>query len=315
LQAHVEWLLKERPCAMLLISSRSQTRRNLLCAGVGMRRSGWFPYGTAPGACSFLGDRFRGDVWRDCLSWIAARGAATVKWNLAGMLERLAGAVQQFADDVGRLHTPLAVLVALQNVSHYTLGVEVLGAWILPRYFKDQITDWREGENLFFHPDVPRSYWPDYLKQYTEHGYSALTLKAWRTSAPFTFAEAEDDNSGSQDNWIFNFSRSYNMRDGLYCAYRAWAVVFISTKLLALRLSQRAFLAAAAQAAIGRIEDIVNSRRKRRRGKKVDTFDMTARELEVLQQRALLGSNAAIAEALDISVQTVDCICAAPAKS
>jgi DNA-binding CsgD family transcriptional regulator len=34
----------------------------------------------------------------------------------------------------------------------------------------------------------------------------------------------------------------------------------------------------------------VNSRRKRRRGKKVDTFDMTARELEVLQQRALLGS-------------------------
>jgi DNA-binding CsgD family transcriptional regulator len=37
--------------------------------------------------------------------------------------------------------------------------------------------------------------------------------------------------------------------------------------------------------------------------------------LEVLQQRALLGSNAAIAEALDISVQTVDCICAAPAKS
>jgi two-component system nitrate/nitrite response regulator NarL len=75
---------------------------------------------------------------------------------------------------------------------------------------------------------------------------------------------------------------------------------------LALRLSQRTFLAAAAQAAIGRIEEIVNSRRKRQRGKKVDTFDMTARELEVLQQRALLGSNAAIAKALDISVQTVD---------
>jgi len=50
----------------------------------------------------------------------------------------------------------------------------------------------------------------------------------------------------------------------------------------------------------------VNSRRKRRRGKRVDTFDMTARELEVLQQRALLGSNAAIAKALDISIQTVD---------
>jgi DNA-binding CsgD family transcriptional regulator len=222
------------------------------------------------------------------------------------MPERLARAVQQFADEAGRLHTPLAVLVALRNVSHCTLGVEVLGAWTLPRYFKDQITHWREGENLFFHPDVPRSFWPDYLKQFAERGYSALTLKARRTSVPFTFTEAERDGSGSQAAWIFGFLRSYNMRDGLYCTYRAWAVVFTSPKLLALPPSQRTFLAAAAQVAIGRIEEIVNSRRKRRRGKKVDKFDMTARELEVLQQRALLGSNAAIAKALDISVQTVD---------
>jgi DNA-binding CsgD family transcriptional regulator len=221
------------------------------------------------------------------------------------MPEGLARAVQQFADDVGRLHTPLAVLVALQNVSLCTLGVQVLGAWALPRYFKDEITDWREGENLFFHPDVPRSFWPEYLKQFAEHGYSALTLKARRTSVPFTFAEAEPDDSGGQVSWIFGFFRSYNIRDGLYCTYRAWAVAFISTKILALRLSQRAFLAAAAQAAIGRIEDIVNSRRKQRR-QKVDTFNMTARELEVLQQRALLGSNAAIAKALNISVLTVD---------
>jgi hypothetical protein len=124
------------------------------------------------------------------------------------MPERLARAVQQFADDIGRLHTPLAVLVALQNVSHCTLGVGVLGAWVLPRYFRDQITDWREGENLFFHPDVPRSYWPEYLKQYAEHGYSALTLKARRTSVPFTFAEAERDGSGSQASWIFGFFRA-----------------------------------------------------------------------------------------------------------
>jgi DNA-binding CsgD family transcriptional regulator len=233
-------------------------------------------------------------------------GAATAKGNWRGMPERLAGGVQQFADGVGRLQTPLAVLVALQKVSHCTLGIDVLGAWILPRYFKDEIIDWREGENLFFHPDVPRSFWPDYLKQYAEHGYSALTLKARRSSVPFTFAEAEHDGSGSQAGWIFGFMRGYNIRDGLYCTYRAWAVVFISSKLLALPLSQRTFLAAAAQAAISRIEEIVNSRRKRRRGKKVDTFDMTARELEVLQQRALLGSNAAIAKTLDISIQTVD---------
>ena len=235
----------------------------------------------------------------------SSNGAATVKENWRDMPETLARAVYQFADDVGRLNTPLAVLVALQNVSHCT-GVEVLGAWALPRYFKDEITDWREGENLFFHPDVPRSFWPEYLKQFAEYGYSTLTLRARRTSVPFTFAEAVCDESASQANWIFGFLRTYNICDGLYCTYRAWAVVFISTNLLALRPSQRTFLAAAAQAAIGRIEEIMNSRRKQRRRNKVDTFDMTARELEVLQQRALLGSNAAIAKALDISVQTVD---------
>jgi len=135
---------------------------------------------------------------------------------------------------------------------------------------------------------------------------NALTLKARRTSVPFTFAEAERNESVSEANWIFGFLRSHNIRDGLYCTYRAWAVVLISSKLLVLRLSERAFLAAAAQAAIGQIEEIVNSRPKRQRRKKVDSFDMTARELEVLQQRALLGSNAAIAKALDISIQTVD---------
>jgi DNA-binding CsgD family transcriptional regulator len=222
------------------------------------------------------------------------------------MPERLARAVLQFADDIGRLHTPLAVLVALQNVSHGSAGVEVLGAWAMPRYFKDEITDWQEGQNLFFHPDVPRSFWPEYLKQFTGYGYSTLTLKARRTSVPFTFAEAERDECANQASWIFRFLRSYNIRDGLYCSYRAWAVVFISNKPLGLRLSHRTFLAAAAQVAIGRIEEMVNSRPKGRRGKKVDTFNMTARELEVLQQRALLGGNAAIAKALDISVETVD---------
>ena len=62
---------------------------------------------------------------------------------------------------------------------------------------------------------VPRSFWPDYLKRYAEHGYSALTLKAWRTSVPFTFAEAEHDNSGSQASWIFDFFRRYDNTAGL----------------------------------------------------------------------------------------------------
>jgi hypothetical protein len=52
------------------------------------------------------------------------------------MPERLTGAVLQFTDDVGRLHTPLAVLVALQNLSHGMLGVEVLGACKPPKHWR-----------------------------------------------------------------------------------------------------------------------------------------------------------------------------------
>jgi hypothetical protein len=52
------------------------------------------------------------------------------------------------------------VLVALRNVSHCTLGVEVLGAWTLPRYFKDQITHWCEGENLFSIPTYRAAFGP-----------------------------------------------------------------------------------------------------------------------------------------------------------
>jgi hypothetical protein len=177
-----------------------------------------------------------------------------------------------------------------------------------------EITDWREGENLFFHPDVPRSFWPEYLKQFAEYGYSALTFKAGRTSVPFTFAEAEHDGSNSQANWILGFMRSCNIRDGLYCTYRAWAVVFISSKLLGLPLSQRTFLAAAAQAAIGRIEEIVNSRRRRSRGKKVDTFDMTARELEVLQQRCWAVMRRSPKRST-LASRPSTCICEVPAKS
>jgi DNA-binding CsgD family transcriptional regulator len=221
------------------------------------------------------------------------------------MPERLAHAALQFADDVTRLQTPNAVLVALQNMSRSTVGINVMGTWHLPRYFENNIDTWRDGEMLFLHPDVPDDYWPSYQKQFAIHGFSALALKARSCSTPFTFAEAETETKARKArNWIFDFCRSYDIRDGLYCTYGEWAVVFISTKLLALRPFQRAFLAVAGQAAVGRIEAIVKTPRRRR--KKSTKTDLTPRELEVVQQRALLGCNAAIAKSLNICLETVD---------
>jgi hypothetical protein len=76
------------------------------------------------------------------------------------MPERLARAVQQFADDVGRLHTPLAVLVALQNVSQCTVGVELLGAWALPRYFKAKSLIGGKEKIYFFIPMCRAAFGP-----------------------------------------------------------------------------------------------------------------------------------------------------------
>jgi hypothetical protein len=68
-----------------------------------------------------------------CVSGIAASGAATVKVTGGICRIDLQELCNSLLDDVGRLHTPLSVLVSLQNVSHCTLEVEVLGAWILAR--------------------------------------------------------------------------------------------------------------------------------------------------------------------------------------
>ena len=56
----------------------------------------------------------------------------------------------------------------------------------LCRVFQGRITDWREGENLFFQPDVPGSFWSEYLKQFAEHGSLATQREAYRRMPLFT---------------------------------------------------------------------------------------------------------------------------------
>lgn len=64
-------------------------------------------------------------------------------------------ATLKFADDVVRLRTPVAVLVALQNLSRSTVGIGVLGAWSLPRYIRERVEQRQMGVNLWLHPESP----------------------------------------------------------------------------------------------------------------------------------------------------------------
>jgi len=194
-------------------------------------------------------------------------------------MSEISEATLKFADDVSRLCTPVAVLVGLQNLSRSTVGIGVLGAWSLPRYIRERVEQRQMGGNLWLHPDVPADYWPRYQEKFAAHGLSVLALKARVASVPFTFAEVEKESKERQtSNWVFGFMRSLGIRDGLYCVYRNWSVVFISTRLLALSPANRTFLAGAGQIAVGRIERLMKVPRRRRRGNSKET-DLTPREL------------------------------------
>ena len=212
---------------------------------------------------------------------------------------RLANAALQFGADVLKLRTPDSILVGLQNVSQL-VAINVLGAWNLPSYFKGQVADLTIDRNLFFHPDTPKDYWPDYQAQQTASGYSALALKARRSSTPFTITEAEMD-AEAKGNWVFDHCRKFGFRDGLYCVYANWAVVYCSGKLVVLNPIERAFLAVTAQMAIGQLEKIRPSREPPR----LD-YHLTPREIAVLQHRALNSTNEAIGARLKISAETVE---------
>ncbi len=215
-------------------------------------------------------------------------------------------ATLKFADETARLCSPVAVLVALQNLTRSTVGIGVLGAWSLPRYIRERVEPRQMGVNLWLHPDIPADYWPRYQEKFATHGLSVLALRARVASVPFTFAEVEKESMERQtSNWVFGFLRSLGIHDGLYCVYRNWSVVFISTSLLALSPANRTFLAAAGQIAVGRIEQMMKAEHRRMR-RNTKEADLTPRELDVLQQRALRSNHATVAKELKISVETVD---------
>ena len=217
--------------------------------------------------------------------------------------DHLADRVRGFAGRVDRLRSPAAVLDGLHDVGR-PLGLKPLGIWDLPRIFHRPEWPWKLDKTIFIYRGAPKGFIEHHRALYGKNGYSVMTLRARQTSAPFTFSEAETDAkaNGSRKRWVFNFMRSYGFNDGLYCSLRGWTCIFVSAQLLALSRGDRAMLSVAAMCAVSRIEDMVLRPRK---GAKKSRL-LTARERDVLQQLAILGNNAAVAEALGISRNSVN---------
>lgn len=203
-----------------------------------------------------------------------------------------------FITRVERVRTPGAALDALRDLGRQN-GVSLVAAWHLPDGLVRQERTWKIDRTVFVRGNGGPDFAERYRKHYEKNGPSFMTLKGRRTSTPFTFAEAEKEakarRSGGQ--WVFGFMRSHKLRDGLYCTFRRWACILGSTQLLALSQHERALLWGAAQHAVSRIEDVIMPQPKDRKAARV----LTARECEVLQHIALLGTAAKVAKYLNIT--------------
>ena len=162
--------------------------------------------------------------------------------------------VMRFGNEVRRLKKPRDVIEALDKVCRNYHRLRVLGAWYLPRRYTN-FAAWVEGKTLFLHSHMPRDFWPRYEEAVRINGGSALGQLARQESAPFTVTEAMRKlQTTGDEHWIFAFLREYGLRDGLYCPFRKWAVLYYTGSLLTdLPESGRGMLYMVANQAVGRL--------------------------------------------------------------
>ena len=221
------------------------------------------------------------------------------------MPDRLAKDALKFSQHAATLKTPAEVLSALQTIVE-PYDINVLNARIMPATPTEMLIDsWRVGESLFIGNRISADYWPQCEKASRDNGFGALSIRARQATQAFTFAEANlEQKSSRRGSWIFEFLRSFDIRDGLYCPFRSWVLVYSSPRLLALTPPMRSQLSTVAHTAVSRLEAITKAKASERNMKAIT--ELTAREAEVLQERVRLHTNVAIAKELGIARKTVD---------
>src|SRR5260370_6351589 len=65
------------------------------------------------------------------------------------------------------------------------------------------------------------------------------------------------------DRWIFDLCVRYGMRDGLYCCYGRWIVLFASKKIPAMTIAERTSLNFAAGLVVFRLIELAKNHRRR----------------------------------------------------
>jgi DNA-binding CsgD family transcriptional regulator len=208
-----------------------------------------------------------------------------------------------YAGHVEELRSPEEVLNELHAVTTRGLPLPVLGAVRFPI----KSGDWESvqlGKSAFLHEDVPEGWWEEH-RAFAPGRFRPLLFFACSSMASHTWTEVRRlVQPIGIDQWSYELSLKYGMRDGLTCPVGGrWVVAFWSRKELSHVLTQpiRILLFAAASFAALRLEQLADPDPSRFGPRS----QLTPRELAVLRLASIGAQSSEIAKALDIGEETV----------
>jgi DNA-binding CsgD family transcriptional regulator len=85
----------------------------------------------------------------------------------------------------------------------------------------------------FYHPGTPGNFRADVATLLARHGPTVTARYAALNPLPFTFTEVRRRlQPTGKDRWIFDLCHDHGIRDGVYCSFWPWAVIYKSDHVL-----------------------------------------------------------------------------------
>jgi len=170
----------------------------------------------------------------------------------------MSSSTDRFIEDAPALRTPDELLDALQRVSlRYPQRLKVMSiSFLAPAGFQAAV-----NREVFFHPEFPgEKFWSEYNGLVKKTGYSALSEYLHGVSHPFTLSEAMRTlRLTGEARWPFELLRDFGARDGLFCTFRRFSVIYYAERPIRLERNDRYYLSMAANVAVERVEQFVKS--------------------------------------------------------